>query len=163
MLQRIQEGTIQVPSLHPPHEAEKKRWEDALHSLAAYASEIGKPLNRPPITVGLSGTILGWQHVGVFTTDPMDGLQAWYWKVNPEDTGQVCDSPAEACIDFLFALENQVGADHDAPTLVFSVRLPAVTCLGDDHLWRSLGEVREGWHKGEQWFECQICKIDKWE
>jgi hypothetical protein len=99
---------------------------------------------------------------GVFEADSFgSGVRKWYWRVMNGDKEVWANTPEDALIDWVTAIEKHVGADPAARALQFVVRMPEVSCRGDDHQWKFLYEGRHGSNKGVEFYECIICKKSK--
>lgn len=143
---------------------EFKRWEDAVYSVASYIDGIAKPHGYPLTVVsrGVVGDILKCGDAVVMEGDNYDGgPRAWYWRFNFMDAPNWSKTPVDALISFVNALEEKLGADSAAPSLVFIVRISSRTCTKDDHDWEFLYEGRHGSDKGDMVYECRVCKMEK--
>lgn len=150
-------------------ESERKRWDDALASVATYVDAIAIPKGFPPVRVStnrMNGDVMMWGPTwegGVFEGDNSDGgPRAWYWRVS-KDTEDVvwATNPVDALIAWVTTLELHVGADPAARALQFIVRMPEASCRGDDHTWVFAREGRHGSEKGDLIYRCHICKMTK--
>lgn len=147
----------------PSRKPVKKRWNDAVASIAAYVDVIAVPKGFPPVQIrtnNMNGDVMSWGHTwegGVFEGDNSDGgPRQWYWRITKKT--EWAKTPADALIAWVTALEQHVEADPAARSLVFIVRMPETTCHGDDHDWKFTGEGRHGSDKGDMCYECRICK-----
>ncbi len=150
----------------PSKKPVKKRWDDAVASVAAYVDTIAIPKGFPPVKISkfsAGGDVMAWGNIwggGVFECDSYDGgPRAWYWSVTKDiKSTEWAKTPVDALIAWVTALEKHVEADPAARSLVFIVRMPEATCHGDDHDWKFTGEGRHGSDKGDMCYECRICK-----
>lgn len=135
-----------------------------MHSVATYVDAIAIPKGFPQVRVGSTGDVMGWGNTwegGVFEGDSYDsGVRKWYWRILKGDKEKWADTPVDALINWVTALEGHVGADSAARMLQFIVRMPEASCHGDDHQWKFLYEGRHG-SKGDMVYECVICKKSK--
>ncbi len=149
------------PSVDPV----KKRWDDAVASVAAYVNTIAVSKGFPTVRIGRDGDVMSWGHTwdgGVFEGDSSDGgPRQWYWRVTRDDVVQWANTPVDALIAWVIALELHVEADPAARSLQFIVRMPDVSCHGDDHAWVFVREGRHGSDKGDMVYECRVCKKSK--
>lgn len=148
----------------PSPEPAKKRWVDAVHSVAAYVNSIAMPKGFPEVhTMNVLGSPIiwskSWQGGGVFEGDSYDsGVRSWYWRISTGDPANWADTPVDALIAWVTALEKHVEADPAAQALQFIVRMPEFSCQGDDHEWEFLYEGRHGSDKGDMVYRCTICQ-----
>ena len=147
----------------PKPDKEQKRWEDSLYSVVTYLDGIAKPHGYPPATVGdLYSDILKCGEAVVMEGDSYDtGKRSWYWRFKFMDTPNWAPTSVDALISFVNAFEKKLGADPAAPSLVFVVRLSSRTCSQDDHDWKFLYTGRHGSDKGDDFYECRVCGMDK--
>lgn len=163
--------TEYVAALHqcqhcgPSRKPVKKRWDDVVASVATYVDTIAVPKGFPPVHVranDMNGDVMMWGATwegGVFEGDNSDGgPRQWYWRVTKEDAVQWANTPVDALIAWVTALELHVEADPAARELQFIVRMPSVSCHGEDHAWVFIREGRHGSDKGDMVYECSVCK-----